>query len=741
MAENENNISGKVGMDTTDFKSGIAELNRQIKVIDSGFKAAAAGMGQWGSTAEGLQMRIDSLNSRMDLQRKKVEALKNEYKRIADEKGADSRAAQELQIRINRETEALNKNEYELKQVTRALDEFGKETNDASDKASKFHGALGKMGSALKSAGGATARAAAVSIAAVGAASAAAVTGAFKLAEKASDLAEAQNVVKETFDNTSDSVLAWSKTVAQSAGISETNAVKFVGSMGAMLKSSGVSEDASASMAESLVQLTGDMSSFYNLDHDEAWNKIRSGISGETEPLKQLGINMSVANLEAYALTQGITKSFKSMTQGEQTQLRYQYLMQATADAQGDFGRTLETSFPNQLRVAQMQMESMATSVGQKFLPSFLDIFRAVNTGFSTGDWSSVGTSISKGLNEVIGQVSSMAITAAPVAASVIGGIASALAEAVPQILPALVDVALTVIGSLSSMLKDNGPMMINAGIDALTTLIDGIVTASPQLIDVALTLIMALVDGLLNNAPKIVESAVKLISALIQGLINALPQIVAMAPMIITTLIETLMANLPLIIASAANLIGALITGIAKSLPALLTTGPKILATIGSSILKINWGKLGLDIMAGIGKGIAGAGGAIASAAGDALSGALSSVKKLFGIQSPSKVFEKEVGAQLGAGMAIGITKSAKQVNAAMNGLNTQLQADLKIGTSNNLAIAGTGLSGQSGVVLHKFDPIVVRGVNDKNELIGIVNVAIEDKMINWLRTEVRRR
>lgn len=207
-----------------------------------------------------------------------------------------------------------------------------------------------------------------------------AIGGAFKLAEKASNLVEAQNVVQQTFKNSSQAVIDWSGTIQESAGISQTNATKFVGSMGAMLKSSGLTEQASKDMAQSLVQLTGDMSSFYNLDHDAMWEKIRSGISGETEPLKQLGINMSVANLEAFALSQGIDKSYQSMTQAEQTTLRYQYLMKTTADAQGDFTRT-NTGMANQVRIAQMQVETLATNLGQKLMPSFQGAFQKLNAG------------------------------------------------------------------------------------------------------------------------------------------------------------------------------------------------------------------------------------------------------------------------------------------------------------------------------------------------------------------------
>lgn len=153
--------------------------------------------------------------------------------------------------------------------------------------------------------------------------------------ETASNLAEVQNVVDVTFADSAKEIDAWSSNLLNSYGLAELAAKKYASTIGAMLKSSGVADDDMRVMSKDLTQLTADMASFYNLDSDEAFNKIRSGISGETEPLKQLGINMSVANMQAFALSKGITKSYSAMSQAEQMTLRYQYLMSVTADAQG----------------------------------------------------------------------------------------------------------------------------------------------------------------------------------------------------------------------------------------------------------------------------------------------------------------------------------------------------------------------------------------------------------------------
>ena len=202
---------------------------------------------------------------------------------------------------------------------------------------------------------------------------------AYSLAEASSDLGEAQNVVENTFKKSSKAVEQWTETTASSAGISKTAATKYVGSMGAMLKSSGLSEKTAQTMSEKMVQLTGDMSSFYNLDNETTWNKIRAGIIGETMPLRELGINMTEANLQAFAMSKGIKTSYKEMSAGDKTILRYNYLLSTTKDAQGDFARTTSASMANQSRVFEMNIDSMKTTIGNSLRPAFLDMFNQVN--------------------------------------------------------------------------------------------------------------------------------------------------------------------------------------------------------------------------------------------------------------------------------------------------------------------------------------------------------------------------
>lgn len=194
----------------------------------------------------------------------------------------------------------------------------------------------------------------------------------------ASDLTEVQNVVDTTFGDNASKINEWVKSADTSFGLAELQAKQFTGTLGAMLKSMGLTGEQVLSMSESMVGLAGDFASFYNLKPEEAFEKIRAGISGETEPLKQLGINMSAANLNAFALSQGLDKTYDSMTQAEQATLRYNYLMSVSKDAQGDFAKTSD-SFANQMRIASLNIKSLGADIGNILLPVAQEAMKSFN--------------------------------------------------------------------------------------------------------------------------------------------------------------------------------------------------------------------------------------------------------------------------------------------------------------------------------------------------------------------------
>lgn len=196
--------------------------------------------------------------------------------------------------------------------------------------------------------------------------------------ELGSDLTEVQNVVDVTFTTMSDKVNEFAKNAMTSAGLSETMAKRYVGTFGAMSKSFGFSESQAYDMSTALTQLTGDVASFYNISQDLAYIKLKSVFTGETETLKDLGVVMTQSALDQYALANGYGKTTSAMTEQEKVALRFAFVQEQLSAASGDFIRTSD-SWANQVRVMQLQLQSLKATVGQGLINIFTPVLKVIN--------------------------------------------------------------------------------------------------------------------------------------------------------------------------------------------------------------------------------------------------------------------------------------------------------------------------------------------------------------------------
>ena len=196
--------------------------------------------------------------------------------------------------------------------------------------------------------------------------------------ELGSDLTEVQNVVDVTFPHMTAQVDEFAKKAAQSFGLSETMAKRYTGTYGAMAKAFGFTEKAAYDMGTTLTGLAGDVASFYNLSQDEAYTKIKSVFTGETESLKDLGVVMTQTALDSYALANGFGKTTSAMTEAEKVSLRYQFVQDQLAAATGDFARTSD-SWANQCRILSLQVQSTMATIGQGLINLFTPIIKIVN--------------------------------------------------------------------------------------------------------------------------------------------------------------------------------------------------------------------------------------------------------------------------------------------------------------------------------------------------------------------------
>jgi len=368
-------------------------------------------------------------------------------------------------------------------------------------------------------------------LAAVGAVSAAGAVGVYKLANAASNLAEAQNVVNATFKASGAAVNEWAGTLANSAGIGQTSATKMVGTLGAMIKTMTGSEKEAEKMSKSITQLAGDFASFYNLDSQTAFDKLRSGLAGEIEPLKQLGYNLNADTLGAYALSKGMKTAYDKMSEGEKVILRYKYLMDVSRDAQGDFIRTSQ-GLANSQRTLALNFENLSTTIGAMFMPAVTRAVQAVSDlaveinallkdGFQESDIENIGDKVAQSLGNGI-----QAFT------RYVPGILKIVQKLLSESLKVLIEVMPTLF-----------PVLAQSFFDLLQSVFDAIIANTKPLMTMTTQLVEQLGKFITKNLPDIVNTGVQIILAIGEGLMKALPQLLESIPAVIDGIVATLKA------------------------------------------------------------------------------------------------------------------------------------------------------------------------------------------------------
>lgn len=234
-------------------------------------------------------------------------------------------------------------------------------TNDAISGASKTKSSVSGINLAFKSLGSTVSRLGGLLASVLGPIALIALVK--QCIELGSAVNEVQNVVDTAFGSMAYKMEAFAKNSITQFGMSQLAAKKTGSSYMAMARGMGISQEAASDMALTLTGLSGDVASFYNISQEEAAKKLESVFTGETEALRQLGPVMSQANLQQYALSQGITKSVSSMTQQEQAMLRYNFVLNALSMASGDFLKT-QDSWANQTRQLAQNIMELGANIG-----------------------------------------------------------------------------------------------------------------------------------------------------------------------------------------------------------------------------------------------------------------------------------------------------------------------------------------------------------------------------------------
>ena len=312
------------------------------KEIEAACKRSAAIVQKLGTNIE------KSTVSMVDLENKSS-GTANSVKALSSDLDSTSEATQKLGNNSDIAADDIQKVGDKAKKASSPIDELGDKSESAAQK-------LQNAGDKIKT---------------VGTGLIAGITAPLALAgksmiEAASDFDENLNKVNVAFGNSSEAVTAWAENATKQFGLSKNQALEATSLFGDMGTAMGLTQSDAADMSTSLAGLAGDLASFKNIDIEQAMTALSGVFTGETESLKQLGIVMTETNLEEFAARTG--KVYSEMGQAEKVQLRYNYVMEMTKNAQGDYARTSDGT-ANSLRTFQGSVDNLSIALGKNLLP------------------------------------------------------------------------------------------------------------------------------------------------------------------------------------------------------------------------------------------------------------------------------------------------------------------------------------------------------------------------------------
>lgn len=368
MANNIKGITVEIGGNTAPLNNALKDVNKTSRDLQSELREV------------NKQLKLDPTNTTLLEQKQKLlaESVENTKTKLDTLREAERQVEQQFQQgKVGEEQyRALQREVIKTEEQLKNLENQAEKSNVTL---SKISGTADKIGNSASNVAGKMAPATAA-IVGLGAAS----------FEMGSDFIESQNKVEVAFKDSAGTVEDFSKTTLDNFGIASGSALDMAALFGDMGTAMGLSTDQAANMSTSLVGLSGDLASFKNIGIDQAQEALKGIFTGEGESLKSLGVIMQDSTLKEYALAQGIAKKYEDMTQAEKVQLRYNYVMEMTKNAQGDFARTSDGA-ANSMRVASESAKEAATSIGVMLAPIVASIAQYVSnlakefTGLSDG--------------------------------------------------------------------------------------------------------------------------------------------------------------------------------------------------------------------------------------------------------------------------------------------------------------------------------------------------------------------
>lgn len=695
-----------------EYKNALKDIKAETKLLNSELKLSRTIYADNAKSADALKEKQEILTKKLSEQTKVVALADKHMEMLKKEYGENSKEAHDFEISLNTQKIALAEIENELKSTVDGLEDLAdasdetsdglKNTGDSTDTAStKF----GKMASVVTKSAEVMAKSMAVVATAVGGA----IIAFGKVAlDSAKELEGTQAKYETVFAGMTDASDQFIADFQKLTPATKAEARSMASGIQDILVPMGLARDEATALTGETMHLVGALTNFNSstTNAQEVSEKFQSALTGEYSSLKSLGIQVDAQMVKDRARADGVTEAEALMSlayeqsgdalnayniENEDTITKQEKLKASMEDLSAEVGLGMLPAYNNVLdvitnlagEVIPFFAEAMEGLTGlftnqegaselfangveglvnkiSENIPAFLEKGTEIVSALITGVASAMPSLIS-GFSEILPIIVGALVGLLPllldVGSQVMLELALGISSAIPEIIPTLVEVATSMI----DVLVEQIPLFIETGIKVLTSLVEEAPTIIDNIVAILPDLIESIVVGLLDSIPQIVDAGIKLFVALVENAPYIIEQIVLVIPKILSKVISAIISSMPQIKESGIKLFSALVDGFPTFAKSILAIIPKLINSIkdGFKNQLHKMVSIGSDIVRGIWEGISNMVGWITGKVKDFLGGIVTSAKGILGIQSPSKVFENEVGLQIVAGLVAGIDKN----------------------------------------------------------------------------------
>lgn len=568
-------------------------------------------------------------------------------------------------------------------------DSFNKKTDQASNK-------WGSLGSKISGVGAGVAKATGAALLAAGTAIAGITVASLK---SYADYEQFTGGIQKLFGDTSDTVIKNAQKAYKTAGMDANNYMQTVTGFSArLLQSLGGDTEKAANIADTAIKDMSDNANTFGTDMESIktayqgfakanytmLDNLKLGFGGTASEMARLVNESGVMGDTFVATAQNINEvGFDKIIEAihvTQEELKItgttateasQTISGSVNAMKGAWGNLLTSFASGDIDAISVAMEGLGDSIG--------DVFTNISTVIPKIIEGMVGAISQLPKLDLSGIITKI-VEQIPMLVELAVSLVKELVEGIKENLPMIVTSAMAIITTLVIGLTDLLPMILTMGIELIVSLLQGIAEALPELIPAIIDAVILMVTTLVENLPLIIEAGLEIIVALIRGLVEALPTLIQFIPSIIGSIVTVLNDSLPLIVIAALQIILALAKGLIIAIPQLVVAVPQIVLAIVKALAKSgkSMQEAGKELVAGLWNGITNSMKWFKDKITGWVGDVMKFIKRLFGISSPSKLMEGEVGFNLGSGIASGIMKSIDLVENAMGAIGDTVEASV---------------------------------------------------------------